>query len=166
MHNVSALAHKIVRFGIKILVCSACATLAAMMFLMAADVVGRYFFNAPIPGGLELVEYMMAVIVPFSIAYCALQKSHVAVDLVVDRLPRPVRRLLGVIVTCLSILFVAVISWENIAYIGETYRSNLTSAVLKIPAFPFVAAVAIGMSVFCIVLVVQLLEKFTKEDRS
>ena len=45
--------------------------LAAMMFLGAADVILRYFFNSPISGAYELVEYMMAIIVPFGLCVCA-----------------------------------------------------------------------------------------------
>lgn len=141
---------------IKAMVCLATATLAAMMFLMAADVICRYFFNAPISGGLELIEYMMAIIVPLSVAYCALQNAHVSVELLVEKLPSKIQKLLKFITSGLGIIFVALISWQNFIYIGEIYRSNMTSAVLKIPAFPFVAATAVGMSVFAIVLFTQL----------
>lgn len=146
----------IIDFIIKIMVCLATATLAAMMFLMAADVVGRYFFNSPISGGLEMIEYMMAIIVPLSVAYCAMQGAHVSVELLVDRLPRRVQFILKIITTGLSIFLVGLISWQNFLYIGDFYRSNLTSAVLKLPAFPFVAATAVGMTVFAIVMFIQL----------
>ena len=154
---------KIVAIAANILVTFAGASLALMMFIMAFDVIGRYFFNSPISGGLEMVEYFMAIIVPSSIAYCASRKSHVAVDLVVDHLPKPVKKILEIIVTCLSIIFVALISWQNFDYIFETYDSNLTSAVLKIPSYPFVASVCIGMAVFAFILFVHLFAGKTKE---
>lgn len=159
MQTGSTPGRKLLELGIKLLVTIACAALAAMMFLMAFDVVGRYFFNAPIPGGLEMVEYFMAIIVPLSVAFCAIERSHVSVDLVADRLPRSIRKVLGVFVSILSIVFVGLISWQNFAYIGEIYHSNLTSAVLKIPAYPFVAATAVGMLVYTLVLVVHLFTK-------
>ncbi len=159
------LAHgrKLVETCTKLLVAIAAAALAAMMFLMTFDVVGRYFFNAPIPGGLEMVEYFMAVIVPFSVAYCAIRRSHVSVDLLASRLPRSLRHGLMVFIALLSIFFVGLISWQNFAYIVETYRSNLTSAVLKIPAYPFVAAVALGMLMYAAVMVIHLFSKNGKE---
>jgi TRAP-type C4-dicarboxylate transport system permease small subunit len=141
---------------IKAMVCLATATLAAMMFLMAADVICRYFFNAPISGGLELIEYMMAIIVPLSVAYCALQNAHVSVELLVEKLSPRTQKILKFFTSGLSIIFVGLISWQNFIYIREIYNSNMTSAVLKIPAFPFVAATAVGMSVFAIVLFIQL----------
>jgi len=148
---------------IKLMVCLAAATLAAMMFLMAADVIGRYFFNAPISGGLELIEYMMAIIVPLSVAYCALQGAHVSVELLVDRLPRTTQRILRVFTGGLGIIFVGLISWQNFLYIGEMYRSHMTSAVLRIPTYPFVAATAVGMCVFAIVMFVQLFDRKSEE---
>jgi len=148
---------------IKVMVCLATASLAAMMFLMAADVVGRYFFNSPISGGLELVEYLMAVIVPLSIAYCALQGAHVSVELLVDRLQPAVRQVIKIFTSTLSIVFVGLISWQNFLYIGEIYRSHLTSAVLKIPTYPFVAATAVGMTVFAVVMFVQLFPRKSEE---
>jgi TRAP-type C4-dicarboxylate transport system permease small subunit len=148
---------------IKVMVCLATASLAAMMFLMAADVVGRYFFNSPISGGLELVEYLMAVIVPLSVAYCALQGAHVSVELLVDRLHPAVRQVIKIFTSTLSIVFVGLISWQNFLYIGEMYRSHLTSAVLKIPTYPFVAATAVGMTVFAVVMFVQLFPRKSEE---
>jgi len=147
---------KFIELLANILVAIAGAALAIMMFMMAVDVIGRYFFNSPLPGGLEMVEYLMAIIVPLSVAYCASHRSHVAVDLVVDHLPKLARRLLNIVVTIVSIVFVVLISWQNFLYIFEIKDSSLTSAVLKIPAYPFVASVFIGMSVFAFIMFVHL----------
>ena len=35
--------------------------LLAMALITAIDVVGRYFFSAPLPGGYEIVQYLMAL---------------------------------------------------------------------------------------------------------
>jgi len=39
--------------------------LAAMMLLTTADVIGRYFFNAPVLGAYEITEYLMLIMVFF-----------------------------------------------------------------------------------------------------
>lgn len=165
MQEESSNQRKGIDLGIQLMVAAAATALAAMMFLMAADVVGRYFFNSPIPGGLEMVEYFMAIIVPLAIAYCAIERSHVTVDLVTDKLPPALRTILRFIITLLSICFIGLISWQNFAYILETYQSNLTSAVLEIPAFPFVAATAIGMAVYALVMASRLFSKNNKDTR-
>lgn len=141
----------------KVLSAIAGTSLAMMMFLMAADVVCRYLFNSPIPGALELVEYMMAITIPLSIAFCAAQRSHVAVEMIVERLPYPVRVGVSIIVTSLMILFVAIVSRQSFLNIIDSYQSNITSAVLHIPAYPFAVPVALGMSFYTLFLLLQLI---------
>jgi TRAP-type transport system small permease protein len=146
----------------RVLLAIAAAVLALMMFLTATDVLLRYVFNRPLPGAYELVEYMMALIVPFSIVYCAEQKSHVAVDLIMDHMPRRFQKYAAIGVTLITLAFTVLITWQNILYIGETYASKVTSAVLLIPAYPFVAPVAIGIGSVAVILLVQLREYFSE----
>lgn len=154
---------KVTTFVTKVLIVLGVTALTLMMFLTAADVAGRYFFNSPISGGLEVVEFLMAIIVPCCIAYCAQQKCHVAVELVVDHFPKKLKRVCHFFVTIPSIVFILLISWQNYHYIFETYDSKLTSAVLKIPAYPFVIPIAICTTVFALIMVVQLFDTKPKE---
>jgi TRAP-type C4-dicarboxylate transport system permease small subunit len=135
--------------------------LALMMFLTALDVVLRYLFNRPLAGAFELVEYMMAVFIPFSIAYCADQKGHVAVELILGRLPKKAQSICDIATTFVTMLFAIAIAWENVLYIGEIFASKLTSAVLLIPTYPFVAPAAIGIATFALILMVRLFEFFS-----
>ena len=147
----------------RVLTIIAATALTLMMFLTATDVALRYFFNSPISGAMELVEFLMAIIVPFSVAYCALQKSHVVIDLIVDHFPKKVQSICHFCITLPSIGFILLLCWQNYLYIIETYDSNLTSAVLRIPAYPFVIPIALGTFVYAIILLVQLFTTKTKE---
>ena len=141
------------------------AVLAVMMFLTAVDVVCRYIFNSPIAGALETVEYIMAILIPFSIAYCAFQKSHVAVELIVGRFPKKIRTLLEMLITAVTLVFVVVIAWQNVLYTREIYESKLTSSVLLIPTYPFVVPVAVGFGVFALSLIVHFFHIASEETR-
>lgn len=132
--------------------------LTLMMLLIATDVIMRYIFNAPIQGSFELTEYLMAILVPFSIAYCAEQKAHVAVDLVYERLKKTHQAALDIFTALFSIALTGVIVWQSYRYIFEIKSSGLTSSVLLIPSYPFVAPTCLGMAVFALVLIVQLAE--------
>ena len=136
----------------QILLAISAAVLAMMMFLTAADVVMRYIFKLPIAGAFELTEYMMAFIVPFAVAYCAEQKGHVAVDLFFKKLPKFIQKFLGYFISILTLLFSALITWQNILYIGETYKDHLTSSVLLIPTYPFIAPVALGIGIYTLII--------------
>jgi TRAP-type C4-dicarboxylate transport system permease small subunit len=136
--------------------------LGAMMFLTAADVILRYILNNPVPGAYEMIQYMMAIVVSFGVAYCAYQGGHVNVDFLVARFPKKVRGIIGMITSFLTFALFVLITWQNLIYIKEQYDSKLTSAVLLIPVYPFIAVVTVGTAVFCLILVRDMIDFFTK----
>lgn len=145
----------------QVLIAIGAAMLALMMFLTAVDVGMRYAFNRPIAGAYELAEYMMAILVPFSIAYCAQQKGHVAVEIIMERFSRKTGYVVDILTTFVTFIFVVILAWQNVVYFFEVKGSGLTSAVLLIPAYPFIAPVAIGFAVLALILLVHLLELFS-----
>ena len=62
----------------------------------------------------------------------------------------------------LTALFVFVIAWQNVLYFFEVRDSGLTSSVLLIPAYPFIAPTAIAFATFGLILVVHLIELFSE----
>ncbi|MBU1567618.1 MAG: TRAP transporter small permease [Proteobacteria bacterium] len=132
--------------------------LLALMVVMAGDVFGRYLFNHPIPGAYELVEYLMAIIVPFSIAYSAAQKCHVGVDILVERLPKKIRAIVDIITQFLTIILVSIVIWQGWVGFFEAQSSSIRSAVLEIPNYPFLLAVPIGFMAFVVFVFCHLLK--------
>jgi TRAP-type transport system small permease protein len=150
----------------RVLIAIGATMLALMMVLTALDVGLRYIFNRPLSGAFELVEYMMAIIIPFSIAYCAEQRGHVAVELILTRFPKRVQLVVEALMTFVAMLFAIVIAWQNFMYIGEVYDSHLTSSVLLIPAYPFVIPVALGIGAFALMLLVHLIDIISKVKKA
>lgn len=144
----------------------AMSVLFIMMLLTASDVIFRYIFNRPIAGSIELTEFMMATMVSFGIAYCAVLGGHVSVDVVVSLLSQKVRTIIGIITTLLSLGLFLLITWQNVLYIKEIFDSGLESPVLLLPAYPYIGAVAIGFGALCLVLLMnffQLLSEAVKK---
>lgn len=139
--------------------------LAIMMFLTAIDVSFRYIFNCPILGAMELVEYMMALLIPFSVAYCAFCKSHVAVEFILDRFSRKFQKAVDTPIKIITLLFLVMLTWQAFLYVVETFNSGLTSAVLLIVTYPFVIPIAVGMGVFALIVFTDLLPGVIKEDK-
>jgi TRAP-type C4-dicarboxylate transport system permease small subunit len=136
----------------------AAGVLALMMFITAADVLLRYIFNRPISGTWELTSYMMAVLVSFGLSYCALVKGLISVEVLTSRFSPRAQAVLNCITYFLSTCFFSLVTWQSILYIKLIFQSNLVSAVLRIPAFPFIAALALGSLVFTMVLLADFLE--------
>ncbi|WP_355660526.1 TRAP transporter small permease [Halomonas salifodinae] len=64
------------------------ATLFALMLLTTADVTGRYFFNNPILGTVELTQLMLAAVVFLSLPVVCWREAHISVDLLDAVFPR------------------------------------------------------------------------------
>jgi TRAP-type C4-dicarboxylate transport system permease small subunit len=133
-----------------------------MMFLTAMDVLLRYFFNRPISGAMELTEYMMVILVSLGLAYCGFVKGHVSVEVLTSRFSPKVQSILNCITYFLSFVFFLLVTWQSIKYIRLTFKSNLVSAVLHIPTFPFIAVLALGSLVFSLVLLADFLDYLSK----
>lgn len=138
------------------------ACLALMMFLTALDVGLRYIFNRPISGALELVEYMMAVIVPFALTVTAYEKAHIGVELVMDRFSLGFRLIVACMTDLLAFVLYALITWQGFLYIFEEYNSGMTSAVLLIPSYPFVASLTVAFALFSLITLMHFFENLTK----
>ena len=136
--------------------------LACMMFLTAADVIGRYFFNSPVLGSFEITEYLMVIVMATSLAYCGIHKGHVVIELISDRLSKRAQITLGCVTSFLSVVLFGIIAWQTFIYIGDMAASKVATTVLRVPAWPFVIVLAVGFTVFFLVLLLHFLEYLSK----
>lgn len=133
-----------------------------LTLLMAAEVIMRYFFNRPIPGTRELVEFLGVFFVSSGVAYCAVKKAHVEVDLIAAMFPKRVQAVLGSLTGLLAFCMWALVSWQTFIFGVESYHSPAMSAVLSIPTYPFVFVVGTGCSLLTLVILIDTVESFIK----
>jgi TRAP-type C4-dicarboxylate transport system permease small subunit len=63
-----------------------------MMLHVTADVIGRYVFNAPLPGTIVMVaNYYMIIVVFIAIGVAEERRAHISVEFLTDLMPEPVR---------------------------------------------------------------------------
>jgi TRAP-type C4-dicarboxylate transport system permease small subunit len=136
--------------------------LVLMMFLTAMDVLLRYFLNSPISGALELTQYMMLIVVVSGLALCTVEKSHVRVEVIVERLPRKIRTVLYCITSLLSLGLFSLMTRQAVIYAGFLRDGKLISPVLFIPAFPFAILLALGTAVFCLAIFAEFIYFLSK----
>jgi len=143
--------------------------LAMLMFFTAVDVILRNISSllnslnigatVTLLGWFEITEYLMVILVSFSLAYCAIEKGHVVIELFVSRLSTRTQAVISSVTNLLSLGFFVVITWQTIIYVNQITRS---STVLLIPAKPFVALLAIGCAVFCLIYLLNFLESLSQ----
>ena len=157
--------YKIIRPVSQVLHSVGIGVLMALMLFTGADVTLRYVFNRPIGGSIELTQYMMAIIVAFGLAYCAVVKGHVRVDFVISRFRQRTQAVINSITGLLGFGLFSVVTWQLFLYIKELFDSGQSSVVMLIPAFPFVAVVALGGAILCLVLLADFLDFLSQAVR-
>lgn len=136
--------------------------LAVMMFLTATDVLLRYFFNRPISGAMELTQYMMVIVVVSGLGLCTVEKSHVKVEVLIERFPPKVQTILYTITSLLSLGLFLLITRQAVVYAGFLLDAKLTSPLLFIPTFPFAIILALGTFIFCLALFAEFVYFLSK----
>ncbi len=80
MENVIAIIKRAAQYLIGFLKFGSGFCLLAMMAITCADVVGRYVFNIPLFGALELTEILLAAVIFFALPLVTLRGEHVTID--------------------------------------------------------------------------------------
>jgi TRAP-type C4-dicarboxylate transport system permease small subunit len=136
-----------------------------MMLLTAADVVMRYFLRKPILGAFEITEFLMAIVVSFTIAYAAATDGLIKVTLFTERLPQRAQAILNSITGLPGIVLFVFVTWRSFTFIGLQYNEHIYSPILAIPRFPFSIVVAIGLVFLTFVLIVDWLNNIAKAGK-
>ena len=134
------------------------------MCLTTADVVGRYLFNRPITGVFELTEYLVLILIFSFIGYTQSQKSHVAVDLLMGKIPAKIKVLIdiGNHVACLILMIL--ITWMGMEKAFDLRAVGEASPNLQIPAYPFAFFLVLGCVVMCIELIRDIIGFIADRD--
>jgi hypothetical protein len=99
------------------------AAVVFIMLLTCADVVMR-LFDRPIPGTYELVGYFGAVIVAFAMACTFVERGHISVELLVDRLPARPRAFIEGTGYLLSAVLFGLLAWQSQVYAMDLLESG------------------------------------------
>jgi len=148
------------RFEYALAICSVAVALFVMAFV-GAEVLMRYFFSMPIPGHLEGSELLMPIIVFLALSYTQATRGHVGMDLVLDALSPGVRRYATMGTLLLSIFVCAVLAFFSAKNALQLWRYNdVTMTPPYFPTWPSGASIALGYTLICFRMYVQLLNLY------
>ncbi len=142
------------------------AVLVLLMFLTTADVVGRYFFNAPLTGVFDLTHFAVLIMTFLSFAYCAWHGAHVAIELLYNRLGRPVQRVLDPAINLVGCVLFVLIAWRAAVQSVDVREFAEASQLLTIPFFPFYWVVAFGAGLMALVLALRIFVRAPDSDEA
>lgn len=149
----------------KILMIIGSVAVLSLMSLATGNVVLRFFFNTPYRGAYEVVGFLGAIVIAFALGYTQKRKGHIVVDILTERFPKRINRILDAINYFITMIFFAIVSWQIFVWGIKIAKSGEVSETIKIIFHPFVYCVAIGFLVFSLTLLNDFLKSLqTKEE--
>ncbi len=133
-----------------------------MMFLVTTNVLLRYVFSRPLKSVYEIVEIMLVIVVCFGMAYTAILKGLVSVEVLVERFPPRAQALMGMVNSLLGLCLFSLITWKSAEQAITYWTEGSTTYVSNVPLFPFVLVVVFGSGLLSLVLLTQFLESMSR----
>ncbi|HUT70741.1 MAG TPA: TRAP transporter small permease [Desulfatiglandales bacterium] len=129
-----------------------------MMALGTVDVIGRYLFNKPILGTLEVFEILLPAIVLLGLGYTQENRGHVTMELLVLQLSPRTKTILDIVTNGCALFISVLILWRGWILTTMYWRMGRTIPTIDIPMFLPQLFVPLGALVLSLVLMVQMLE--------
>lgn len=130
----------------------------AMMFLIVLDVAGRYFFNCPIVGSVEIVQLQNILLSFFALVWCTLNKEHINVSIMEKFIPIKVRSISDTVYYLLGAGFYSIMCLQNIKIVHGYIIQEGRTIVLGIPLLPIYFIIAFSCACVAILLLIAVIE--------
>jgi TRAP-type C4-dicarboxylate transport system permease small subunit len=125
------------------------------MLVICYDVLARYVLNQPSEWVFQLVSSGLLAITFLSLPYLYAKDDHIAVDLVYDYLPRPVRVGASWLTRVVAVVFGLVVGWYGVDLVRSAAAAGLqTSGAFSIPVSWVSAPMAVGGLLLALVALV------------
>jgi len=132
-------------------------SLLALTLLATMNVALRVF-QVPVSGTYEVVSFLGAIVSAGALGYTQKRKDHIVVDILSDKFPAKVKRILDRVSNALILAFFSIVSWQTFVYAKRLMRTGELSETLKIAYFPFVFLVSLGFAVLALTVFLDLIE--------
>ena len=133
-----------------------------LMLITTADVISRSFFNKPIPGVLEMSEYMLSVIILLGAAYTQQVKGHVWVDFFTVKFSKRTQTVFQVITDVATLFIISIVVCMGFS---DAMEEKTVSDMLRIPQWPFKMLVSVGGFLLWLELALDLVDSVGKLAR-
>ncbi|MYA29800.1 MAG: TRAP transporter small permease [Gammaproteobacteria bacterium] len=107
--------------------------LVGVMGMTVVSVLGRYLFNAPVPGDYEITELAIGIAVFAFFPYCHIANANIVVELFTGRMPPRFKSALDAVHNVTFAIVAGLITWR--LFVGATHKldDGETTVFLGIP---------------------------------
>jgi len=128
-----------------------------LMFFTAGEIIGRFFFNNPIPGYVETSELMMAGIVFLGISYTQRVGAHIRMDVISKKLVGRLYHTTEALCLLLGLVVSGIICHASLNFALDAYRLGDVTEYLYLPTWPSKLCVPLGSFLLCLRLLIQII---------
>ena len=129
----------------------------AVMFIGVFQVFGRKLINLPVPGYVDVIEFVMTVFAFISIAYTQRLGGHVRMEIIIKRFRGRVLWIVEFFGTLTVIGIVAILAWFGYEHFLRAWNIGDSTIDIEIPLWPSKLLVPVAFAVLLVRLFIQLL---------
>lgn len=131
-------------------------SLLALTFLATMNVALR-IFRVPVGGTYEVVSFLGAIVTAGALGHTQKRKDHIVVDILSEKFPAKVKRVLDRVNYAMILVFFSIVSWQTFVYGKRLLLTGELSETLKFAYYPFVFLVGIGFAVLALTIFLDLI---------
>jgi TRAP-type C4-dicarboxylate transport system permease small subunit len=141
------------------------AAVTFMMLLTVADILLRAG-GRPIIGTFEVVSLLLAIVIAFGIPQVSLDRGHVNMDFLLDRLSEKGRKIMNTL-TRLGCLILFAFIGGNLFNVAARFKaSGEVSATVQLPFYPIAYGVAVCCLLECCVFAYEIAQIWREGDHA
>ena len=169
MQSMSNIVHhtKKVMDKVNLVLAAICGALVFFyMFLVAANITGRYIFNKPIDGTLEIGQLVLASVIFFSLAYTQEEDAHIRVTAVLKTLPQRWQDRFETAILAIGFLIMILMAWRALPFAMESFRMREVHMSVDVPIWPTKFIFFIGWSILGLQFLLEFLTRILTNPSS
>jgi TRAP-type C4-dicarboxylate transport system permease small subunit len=140
-----------------------------IMFLISADVIGRFFFGKPVMGTYEIGQTLMVFIVFFGLAYTQMTGGNVTVETFIRNFGPKTRLALSLFAAFVGLVLFSLMTYSSWKLAWTAWANKRTiQGLLGLPLYPSKFAVSVGTATLSLYFLLDLIRKivdFSKMQR-
>jgi TRAP-type C4-dicarboxylate transport system permease small subunit len=103
---------------------------------------------------------MGAIAVAMALPYTHSVKGHIGVEIVIDKLPRTLRKVIELVTGILSLVLFGIVTWKMFEYSVKMMESGEVSMNLGLPEYLIIGVVGFGFVMFSMTIIKGIAETF------
>ncbi len=145
-----------------------CILFLAVAVLTLINVVGRSFFNSPLQGATEIVQYGTMLAAAAVMSRTGFEHRHIIVNVIFRRFPKMMQKILSAIANILGTIVFGGVAYLYYRNVVKNFAGGRVTDALQIPYWVLYTVLCAGFALGAIVFLYQAYESvmdiFKKDD--